>query len=52
LDHLSIASAHFAGRSLADLQGLISEDPKRIASLTLVCPTVLNLRSLAPSKGF
>ena len=34
LDHLGIASAHFAGRSLADLQGLISSHPERIASLT------------------
>src|SRR5215472_12688633 len=48
LDHLGIARAHFAGRSLADLQDFIAEDPKRIASLTLVCPTVLNPRSLSP----
>jgi len=48
LDHLGIASAHFAGRSLADLQGLIAANPERIASLTLVCPTVLNPRSVAP----
>jgi SAM-dependent methyltransferase len=48
LDHLGIASAHFAGRSLADLQGLIAAHPERIASLTLVCPTVLNPRSVAP----
>jgi pimeloyl-ACP methyl ester carboxylesterase len=52
LDHLGIARAHFAGRSLADLQGLIAEDPQRIASLTLACPAVLNPRRLAPSKGF
>ena len=48
LDHLGIARAHFAGRSLADLQDFISEDPERIASLTLVCPAVLNPRRLAP----
>ena len=48
LDHLTIARAHFAGRSLADLQGFIATHPMRIASLTLVCPTVLNPRSLAP----
>ncbi|MDE3160882.1 MAG: hypothetical protein KGM92_19110 [Acidobacteriota bacterium] len=48
LDHLTIARAHFAGRSLADLQGFIATHPERIASLTLVCPTVLNPRSLAP----
>ena len=48
LDYLGIPSAHFAGRSLADLQGFIGEHPERVASLTLVCPTVLNPRSLAP----
>jgi pimeloyl-ACP methyl ester carboxylesterase len=48
LDHLGIAGAHFAGRSLADVQGFIAAHPERIASLTLVCPTVLNPRSLAP----
>jgi SAM-dependent methyltransferase len=48
LDHLGIESAHFAGRSLADLQGFIAAHPARIASLSLVCPTVLNPRSLAP----
>jgi SAM-dependent methyltransferase len=48
LDHLDIPSAHFAGRSLADLQGFIGKHPERVASLTLVCPTVLNPRSLAP----
>jgi SAM-dependent methyltransferase len=48
LDYLGITSPHFAGRSLADLQGFIGEHPERVASLTLVCPTVLNPRSLAP----
>ena len=48
LDHLGIAGAHFAGRSLADVQGFIAKHSKRIASLTLMCPTVLNPRSLAP----
>src|SRR6202007_789829 len=48
LDYLDITSPHFAGRSLADLQGFIGEHPERVASLTLVCPTVLNPRSLAP----
>ena len=48
LDHLGIARAHFAGRSLADMQGFITNYPERIASLTLVCPTVLNPHSLAP----
>ena len=48
LDHLGIAAAHFAGRSLADVQGFIAKHSERIASLTLMCPTVLNPRSLAP----
>jgi SAM-dependent methyltransferase len=48
LDHLGIARAHFAGRSLADLQGFIAAYPQRLASLTLLCPAVLNPRSLAP----
>jgi ubiquinone/menaquinone biosynthesis C-methylase UbiE len=48
LDHLGIAGAHFAGRSLADVQGFIAKHSERIASLTLVCPTVLNPHSLAP----
>jgi ubiquinone/menaquinone biosynthesis C-methylase UbiE len=48
LDHLGIAGAHFAGRSLADVQGFIAKYPDRVATLTLVCPTVLNPRSLAP----
>jgi hypothetical protein len=48
LDHFGIAGAHFAGRSLADVQGFIAKYPDRVASLTLVCPTVLNPRSLAP----
>jgi hypothetical protein len=51
LDHLGIARAHFAGRSLADLQGFIAEDPERIASLTLVCPTVLNPPAATPSPA-
>src|ERR1700732_4998504 len=38
LDHLGIAGAHFAGRSLADVQGFIAKHSERIASLTLVCP--------------
>ncbi|HEX3410741.1 MAG TPA: hypothetical protein VHT00_03400, partial [Stellaceae bacterium] len=48
LDHLGIPRAHFAGRSLADLQDFIGKRPERIASMTLVCPTVLNPRGLAP----
>src|SRR5207248_5625335 len=48
LDHLGIRAAHFAGRSLGDLQDFIAKHPDRIASMTLVCPTVLNPGGLAP----
>ena len=39
---------HFAGRGSADLQGFASRHPQRIASLTLLCPAVLDTRTLAP----
>src|SRR5438876_9219930 len=48
LDHLGIASAHFAGRGSADLRGSASRHPDRIASLTLLCPAVLETATLAP----
>jgi len=48
LDHLEIPSAHFAGRGSADLRGFMSRCPERIASLTLLCPVVLDPQSLAP----
>src|SRR5437868_9010839 len=48
LDHLEIASAHFAGRGSADLRRFMSHCPERIASLTLLCPVVLEPQSLAP----
>jgi SAM-dependent methyltransferase len=51
LDHLGIAAAHFAGRSVADLQGFAARHPERIASLTLLCPAVLDTRTLAPLAG-
>ena len=47
LDHLGIARAHFAGRNAADLQGLALTHPERIASLTLLCPMVLDTPTLA-----
>jgi SAM-dependent methyltransferase len=47
LDHLEIQSAHFAGRGSADLRGFMSRCPERIASLTLLCPVVLDPQSLA-----
>jgi SAM-dependent methyltransferase len=38
LDHLGIERAHFAGSMLADITGFAQAHPKRVASLTLVCP--------------
>ena len=51
LDHFGIASAHFAGRGSADLRGFASAHPERMASLTLLCPAVLDTRTLAPLAG-
>jgi pimeloyl-ACP methyl ester carboxylesterase len=51
LDHLGIVSAHFAGRGSADLQGFAVRHPERIASLTLLCPAVLDTPTLAPLDG-
>lgn len=48
LDHLEIPSAHFAGRGSADLRRFMSRSPERLASLTLLCPVVLDPQSLAP----
>src|SRR5437764_14819169 len=48
LDRLEIPSAHFAGRGSADLRGFMARHPERVASLTLLCPTVLDTRTLAP----
>src|SRR5688572_27439411 len=38
LDHLGIDRAHFAASMLADLAEFAQRHPRRIASLTLVCP--------------
>ena len=51
LDHLGVAGAHFAGRGSADLQGFASRHPERIASLTVLCPAVLDTATLAPLSG-
>ena len=48
LDRLGIERAHFAGRGSADLRGFASQHPERIASLTLLCPAVLDTATLAP----
>ena len=48
LNHLGIASAHFAGRGTADLKGFLSRFPDRLASLTVLCPAVLDTRTLRP----
>jgi pimeloyl-ACP methyl ester carboxylesterase len=47
LDRCGIAAAHFASRGTADLTGLLSQQPERVASLTLLCPAVLDTRTLA-----
>lgn len=48
LDWLGIAAAHFAARGTADLVGFLSSHPERVASLTMVCPAVLDTGILAP----
>ena len=47
LDRCGIAAAHFASRGTADLKGLLSHQPERVASLTVLCPAVLDSRTLA-----
>src|SRR4051812_27896458 len=47
LDNLGIATAHFAGRGSADLKGFLSQYPGRVGSLTVLCPAVLDTRTLA-----
>ncbi len=51
LDHLGIVSAHFAGRGSADVKDFASIHPEGIASLTLLCPAVLDTATLAPLAG-
>ena len=48
LDQFGIATAHFAGRGTADLKGFLSRFPDRLASLTVLCPAVLDTRALRP----
>ena len=48
LDQFGIATAHFAGRGTADLKGFLSRFPDRLASLTVLCPAVLDTRTLRP----
>ena len=48
LDHLGIVRSHFAGRSSNDLQGFMARHAERMASLTLLCPAVLDTPTLAP----
>jgi SAM-dependent methyltransferase len=47
LDRLAIPAAHFAGRGSADLKIFLSQHPERAASLTVLCPAVLDTRTLA-----
>ncbi|HTV90368.1 MAG TPA: methyltransferase domain-containing protein [Stellaceae bacterium] len=49
-DELGLAGAHVAGRSLADVHGLLARYPERVPSLALLCPAVLDPRSLAPLR--
>jgi ubiquinone/menaquinone biosynthesis C-methylase UbiE len=48
LDHLGLARAHFAVRGTADLQAFAAKHPERVASLSVLCPAVLDTRALAP----
>jgi ubiquinone/menaquinone biosynthesis C-methylase UbiE len=48
LDRLGIVAAHFAARGSADLKGFLAEHPKCVASLTVLCPAVLDTRTLSP----
>jgi len=50
-DELGIARAHIAGRSLADLHGFLAKYAERVASLTLLCPAVLDPRLLVQLGG-
>ncbi len=49
LGHLGIAQTHVAGRTFADLAGLAANHPDRVASLSLVCPFIVDtdVRTLA-----
>jgi Methyltransferase domain len=47
LDQLGIPAAHFACRGSADLKVFLSQNPERVASLTVLCPAVLDTRTLA-----
>jgi SAM-dependent methyltransferase len=47
LDQLGIPEADFAGRGSADLKVFLSQHPERVASLTVLCPAVLDTRTLA-----
>ncbi|MGC1891765.1 MAG: hypothetical protein WA709_37775, partial [Stellaceae bacterium] len=48
LDRLGIVAAHFVARGSADLKGFLAEHPKCVASLTVLCPAVLDTRTLSP----
>jgi pimeloyl-ACP methyl ester carboxylesterase len=51
LDHLGIAQTHIAGRTFADVAGLAAHHPGRVASLSLLCPFIVDadvLRTVTP----
>jgi ubiquinone/menaquinone biosynthesis C-methylase UbiE len=41
-DRFGIGAAQFAGRGSADLKGFLIRSPERVASLSLLCPAVLD----------
>lgn len=47
-DHFGIGAAHVAGRGSADLKGFLARRPERVASLSLLCPAVLDTVTLRP----
>jgi ubiquinone/menaquinone biosynthesis C-methylase UbiE len=48
LRHLGIAQTHVAARVTADWAGPVAAHPEVFASLTLVCPTALDVEALRP----
>lgn len=48
LQHFGITHAHVASRDLQDWKGFVTAYPEKVASLTLVCPPVLDLPTLHP----
>jgi SAM-dependent methyltransferase len=47
-DHFGIGAAHVAGRGSGDLKGFLARHPEHVASLSLLCPPVLDTAALKP----